>query len=112
MKAYAQTIVKALAPQIILKELSTRDMHGYGLINYIRHAYGVYLGPSTIYPLLADMEKAGLITSDWNMNGEKPRKPYRLTNKGRLELKEDEIMFSLIARKESLQLVRQDAHPA
>ncbi len=29
--------------------------------------YGVYFGPSTIYPLLALLEKKGYVKSVWNM---------------------------------------------
>ena len=57
-------------------------MHGYGIIQSIRKNFGVYFGPSTVYPFLKDLEKKGQIKSQWDMNHERPRKVYSLTPKG------------------------------
>jgi DNA-binding PadR family transcriptional regulator len=61
-------------------------MHGYELITTIRKSFGVYLGPSTVYPLLNGLEKKRYIKSEWNMNYERPRKVYQLTNDGKAVL--------------------------
>ena len=37
---------------IILQYLEKEPMHGYQVIPEIRKGFGVYFGPSTIYPLL------------------------------------------------------------
>ena len=58
-------------------------MHGYELIVTIRKYYGVTFGASTIYPLLNTMEKKNYIKCNWNMNGERPKKIYALTNDGK-----------------------------
>jgi DNA-binding PadR family transcriptional regulator len=38
--------------------------------------------PST--PLLGLLEKKGYVTSAWNMDTERPRKMYKLTNEGKM----------------------------
>jgi hypothetical protein len=37
-----------------------QPMHGYQIITKIRKTFGVYFGPSTIYPLLGALEKKWL----------------------------------------------------
>ena len=49
----AQTkLTKGLLDMIILQYLEHESMHGYQIITKIRKGFGVYFGPSTIYPLL------------------------------------------------------------
>jgi len=50
-------LAKGLLDLIVLEFLSTQPMHGYQIITKIRKNFGVYFGPSTIYPLLATLEK-------------------------------------------------------
>jgi DNA-binding PadR family transcriptional regulator len=80
----AQTkLTKGLLDMIILQTLENESMHGYKLITKIRKGFGVYFGPSTIYPLLGLLEKKGYVKSVWNMDTERPRKVYDLTNEGK-----------------------------
>jgi DNA-binding PadR family transcriptional regulator len=58
--------------------------------------FGVYFGPSTIYPLLCSLEKKGRVTSGWNMEGERPRKVYKLTSGGQELLNFTENSLHLI----------------
>lgn len=41
----------------------------------------------TLYPLLRRLESEGLLTSDWVVDGSRPRKYYRLSPDGRTVLK-------------------------
>jgi DNA-binding PadR family transcriptional regulator len=77
-------------------------MHGYQIITKIRKSFGVYFGPSTIYPLLATLEKKGHVTSEWNMKTERPRKIYKLTNEGHNLLNFTENSLNLICKKISI----------
>ena len=45
-------LMKGLLDLIVLQFLSSQPMHGYQIITKIRKSFGVYFGPSTIYPLL------------------------------------------------------------
>jgi DNA-binding PadR family transcriptional regulator len=75
-------LTKGLLDLIILQFLETEPMHGYQIITTIRKSFGVYFGPSTIYPLLNTLERKGYVKSKWNMDNERPRKVYELTNDG------------------------------
>ncbi len=95
--------MKGLLDLIILQFLSTEPMHGYQVITKIRKNFGVYFGPSTIYPLLNALEKKGLVDSEWNMDFERPRKIYKLTNDGQNMLNYTEESLNLICRKITIQ---------
>ena len=78
-KEVSTKLTKGLLDMIILQYLNTEPMHGYQIISKIRKNFGIYFGPSTIYPLLGTLEKKGYVDSHWNMNFERPRKVYSLT---------------------------------
>ena len=82
MKKVDQNLTRGMLDLIVLGLLKNKSMHGYGIIQSIRKNFGVYFGPSTVYPYLKDLEKKGQIKSQWDMNHERPRKVYSLTQKG------------------------------
>jgi PadR family transcriptional regulator PadR len=92
-------LMKGLLDLIVLQFLSTQPMHGYQIITKIRKSFGVYFGPSTIYPLLSTLEKKGYVNSQWNMNNERPRKTYNLTNEGQTMLNFTENSLNLLCQK-------------
>jgi DNA-binding PadR family transcriptional regulator len=53
--------------------------------------FGIWLGPSAIYPELGRLEKRGLLSSSWEFTLGKARKQYRITRKGQGLLKEYSI---------------------
>ncbi|MFX1362645.1 MAG: PadR family transcriptional regulator [Promethearchaeota archaeon] len=87
--------MKGLLDLIVLQYLRTEPMHGYKMIKKIRKEFGVYFGPSTIYPLLNDLEEKRYVKSDWDMESDRPRKIYNLTTEGRslLNFTEDSLNF-------------------
>ena len=91
-------LTKGLLDMIILQYLDKESMHGYQLITKIRKGFGVYFGHSTIYPLLGLMEKKAYVKSAWNMNTERPRKVYKLTNEGKNVLSFTESSLNLICK--------------
>jgi PadR family transcriptional regulator PadR len=96
----AQTkLMKGLLDLVVLQLLNQQPMHGYQIITKIRKSFGVYFGPSTIYPLLGTLEKKGQVTSIWNMDTERPRKVYSLTNEGQNLLTFTEESLNLICRR-------------
>jgi PadR family transcriptional regulator PadR len=92
-------LAKGLLDLIILQYLNQQPMHGYQVITKIRKSFGVYFGPSTIYPLLGALEKKGHVSSVWNMDTERPRKVYRLTTDGQNLLSLTEESLTLICRR-------------
>jgi PadR family transcriptional regulator, regulatory protein PadR len=98
-KEASTKLMKGLLDLVILQFLSNEPMHGYQVITKIRKNFGVYFGPSTIYPLLGTLEKKGYIDSHWDMNFERPRKVYSLTNDGKTMLSFTEDSLNMICRK-------------
>jgi PadR family transcriptional regulator PadR len=92
-------LMKGLLDLIILQFLNGQPMHGYQIITKIRKTFGVYFGPSTIYPLLNMLEKKKFVKSEWNMCNERPRKVYKLTNEGQNLLSFTEDSLNFICRK-------------
>jgi len=91
-------IAKGLLDMIILQFLDNQPMHGYQIITKIRKGFGVYFGPSTIYPLLTTLEKKHYLKSTWNMDSVRPRKVYQLTNEGETVLNFTENSLILICK--------------
>ncbi len=99
MKRVQTKLMKGLLDLIILNLLKSKPMHGYQIITCIRKNFGVYFGPSTIYPLLNSLEEKGYIKSEWDLSKDRPRKVYNLTTEGLnlLAFTEDSLVF--ICRK-------------
>jgi PadR family transcriptional regulator PadR len=96
----AQTkLMKGLLDLVVLQLLNRQPMHGYQIITKIRKSFGVYFGPSTIYPLLGALERKGQVSSTWNMDNERPRKVYSLTTEGQALLNFTEESLNLICRR-------------
>ena len=91
-------LTKGLLDMIILQFLDVSPMHGYQVITKIRKCFGVYFGPSTVYPLLGTLEKKGYVKSGWSMDAERPRKVYELTSDGQAVLNFTEGSLGLICR--------------
>jgi PadR family transcriptional regulator PadR len=75
-------LVRGLLDLVVLGLLKEKSVHGYGIITSIRRNFGVYFGPSTVYPLLGELEKKGTIKSEWDLTHDRPRKVYSLTAEG------------------------------
>ena len=75
-------LMRGLLDLVILQFLRVHPMHGYQIITHIRKNFGVYFGPSTVYPLLGLLEEKGYIKGAWDLNNDRPRKVYTLTNEG------------------------------
>ena len=55
--------------------------YGYGLLRTLESA-GIPSDGNTVYPLLRRLEERGLLESEWNIDGSRPRKFYRTTKAG------------------------------
>jgi PadR family transcriptional regulator PadR len=89
-------LAKGLLDMIILQYLNQEPTHGYEIITKIRKDFGIYFGPSTIYPLLCMLEKKGYVKSTWYTDTERPRKVYQLTNDGKTVLNFTEKSLTMI----------------
>lgn len=81
MRDAVKKVLKSQLEPIVLKMLTKQPSHGYEIIKRIKKL-GYYFGPSTIYPLLNNLEERGLIRSEWDIKNQRPRKVYSITPKG------------------------------
>lgn len=65
----------------VLNQLD-RPKYGYFLVQELSDK-GVPVDGNTLYPLLRRLEKQGLLRSEWETSGSKPRKYYVRTPRGR-----------------------------
>ena len=75
---------------MILKAVSWGPMHGFAVAKWIRSTTDdvLQIDDGALYPALHRMEHRGLIDADWDLTENKRRaKYYRLTTKGRQELR-------------------------
>ena len=75
-------LVRGLLDLVVLGLLKEKSLHGYAIITSIRKNFGVYFGPSTVYPLLGELEAKNIIKSEWDLTHDRPRKVYSLTPEG------------------------------
>lgn len=74
--------------------------YGYGLLERLEAA-GVDVDANTLYPMLRRLETQGLLTSEWDTEGARPRKYYATSEAGAALA--DELMSSWLDMTKSLQ---------
>ena len=85
---------------LILKTLSQGRRHGYAIARWLEEATAAVLNieEGSLYPALYRLEKRGAIEAEWGMSELGRRaKFYRLTSKGRAELKRETQEWSRFA---------------
>ena len=55
--------------------------YGYALVKSLAD-HGIPIEANTLYPLMRRLESQGLLRSEWDNGGSKPRKYYRTTDEG------------------------------
>lgn len=81
-----KSLLTGSAAMLILKLLEDRDMYGYQMIEELakRSNDTFSLKAGTLYPLLHDLEKKGMISSyEKNADCARVRKYYSITKKGK-----------------------------
>ncbi len=85
-------LLRGVGPAAVLRLLEAGEKYGYELVQALdRQTDGVLaMGQSTLYPLLYNLEAKGLIAGrDDVAESGRPRKYYRLTDKGKRQLAAD-----------------------
>jgi PadR family transcriptional regulator PadR len=57
------------------------EKYGYALIDELSHM-GLDIDQGTLYPLLRRLEEQGLLESEWNVEGSRPRRYYKISRAG------------------------------
>jgi DNA-binding PadR family transcriptional regulator len=71
--------------QIVALSLLRERLYGYQIVKILA-ANGLETEEGTLYPLLRRLESQGLLRSEWDTNGSRPRKYYELSPEGRAAL--------------------------
>ncbi len=85
---------------LILKTLSWRPMHGYGVTRWIQQTTDdvLKIEEGSMYPALYRMENRGLVKAEWGITENNRRaKYYRLTAAGRKRLAAEEETWSVFS---------------
>jgi len=80
---------------MVLTSLTGGPKHGYALTQDIEEMTGIALGPGTLYGVLARLKEEGLIEA---LAAEDRRRPYRITARGAIVLRERLETTAKIAR--------------
>ena len=88
---------------LVLAALSQlkEEKYGYALISSLADN-GLDIEQGTLYPLLRRMEEQGLLNSEWNVEGSRPRRYYVLSDYGRdvlRDLAEDWRQLTSVMKK-------------
>jgi DNA-binding PadR family transcriptional regulator len=80
---YENTLNELRRGVIVLAVLSqlNEEQYGYSLLKLLSEQ-GLELDQGTLYPLLRRLESQGLLSSDWNTEGSRPRRYYVISPEG------------------------------
>ena len=80
---YENTLNELRRGVIVLAVFSqlTEEQYGYSLLKLLSEQ-GLELDQGTLYPLLRRLESQGLLSSDWNTEGSRPRRYYVISQEG------------------------------
>ena len=82
----SKSLIAASTKPMLLTILLNGESYGYQIIQRVRSLSGGMFkwSDGMLYPVLHRLERDGLITAQWRISdGERPRKYYTLTEKGR-----------------------------
>jgi PadR family transcriptional regulator PadR len=85
---------------LILKAVSLRPLHGYGVLQRIQQISGdaLEIPQGSLYPALYRLEHQELIAADWGVSENNRRaKYYKLTAAGRHRLREETAGWNRLA---------------
>jgi PadR family transcriptional regulator, regulatory protein PadR len=68
--------------QILVLAALEQKMYGYKMLKFLDEI-GYKVEENTLYPILRRLEKNGLIKSEWDVSGDRPKKYYGVTPAGR-----------------------------
>jgi PadR family transcriptional regulator PadR len=95
---------------LILKIVALRPIHGYGIAQRLQQISrdALQVPQGSLYPALHRLENRGLLSADWKASDTgRDAKFYRLTPKGRAQLKEETANW--VRLSDVIRLVLQEA---
>jgi|SRR4030081_378251 PadR family transcriptional regulator, regulatory protein PadR len=95
-----ESLLQGTLDLLILKALSSSELHGLGVSRRIEQiTEGTFaVQPGSLFPALHRLEEAGWLTATWQASENNRRaKYYRLTKAGRRQLGEETTQWNRIA---------------
>ncbi|HVT40678.1 MAG TPA: PadR family transcriptional regulator [Gemmatimonadaceae bacterium] len=100
MPASSVALLQGSLDGIVLKTLSWRPMHGFGIARWIQQLTddALQVEEGSLYPALYRMENRGWIKAEWGVSENNRRaKYYRLTAAGRRQLAQESATWVRLA---------------
>jgi len=94
------TLLQGTLDLLILKALSTGELHGLGVSRRVEQMTGgtFVVQPGSLFPALHRLEEAGWLEADWQPSENNRRaKYYKLTRSGKKQLGEETAQWNRIA---------------
>src|SRR3954467_4052393 len=88
-KAHKNDSLPGSLDMLILRTLSRRDLHGYGIVQFIQQSSGneLLIEEGSLYPALQRLELNGWIDGVWGVTSNNRRaRIYKITAAGRQQL--------------------------
>ena len=98
--AHKTALVQGTLDLLILKALSSQELHGLGVSRRIEQITGgtFAVQPGSLFPALHRLEEAGWLSAEWEMSENNRRaKYYKLTRRGRRQLDQERAEWQRIA---------------
>jgi len=92
-------MIRGFRELIILQLLSKHAMHGYEVLKRLEELINVCYPTSVVYPILRDMEKKGYVKSEWTKTGERKKRLYVVTDRGKDVLEYSQTVMDEPAKK-------------
>ena len=94
-------LMRGAGPAAVLRLLEGGERYGYELVTLLeQRSNGVLsMGQGTLYPLLYNLEAKGLVAARTDVADDtgRPRKYYRLTDKGKKQLVKDRAQWEALS---------------
>jgi PadR family transcriptional regulator PadR len=93
-------LMRGAGPVAVMRLLEGGEKYGYELVQLLdRQSQGVLaMGQSTLYPLLYNLQAKGLVAARVETaDNRRPRKYYRLTDKGKRQLARDRKQWQALS---------------
>ena len=107
-------VLRGTLDLLVLKALSFGPLHGYGVARWIERATGetLTIEEGSLYPALHRLDERGWVEATWDISDNNRRaRFYRLTTKGRAQLRHEAASFTRFAHAVFAAL-KADASPA
>jgi len=114
MGASSLDMLQGTLDLLILKTLTWGPAHGYAIVRWIQQLSGdqLIVSEGSLYPALHRLDERGWVESEWKISDAGRRaRFYRLTTKGRAQLRTERATWGRFVRAVS-QVLEAESQPA